>query len=243
MANAPMIMGQNSLDWRILRPVAPLLLLPAGILFCLAHAFLPYGQFHGVGPLFKWSVLVHSPWAIAAIMFERSLRLGETRQALLRRAAILALFAYAISSCGSFWLGVEIERAFLSRMPLVAAALLLAGIYPLRPVAAKALDAHQPAEEDLPVDASHVLYAAGAGNYVELHCGSRTTLWRQTLRDAEELLRPAGFVRIHRSYLVARRAISDVHRSRRGPVEIALINGQRLPVSTSYAANVEDPTR
>ena len=58
------------------------------------------------------------------------------------------------------------------------------------------------------------------------------------MRNAEAVLGPDGFVRIHRSYLVARSAISDVYRSRKGPVEIALINGQRLPVSRSYAANL-----
>lgn len=233
-----MIMEQSTFDWRCLRPAAPLLIFPAGILFCLAHALLPYGKLHGVEAMFKWSVLVLSPWAMAAILFERSVHLGETRLKLLERAAVLALIAYAISSCGSFWLGAGVERAFLSRMPIVAAALLLAGMYPLKPLPAKVLDARKSGEEELPVEVSHVLYAAGAGNYVELHCGSRKALWRQTLRDAEEVLRPAGFVRIHRSYLVARSAISDVYRSRRGPVEIALINGQRLPVSTSYAANV-----
>lgn len=120
----------------------------------------------------------------------------------------------------------------------MATALLLAGMYPFKPLPAKVVDAREPSEEELPVDASHVLYAVGAGNYVELHCGTRTALWRQTLRDAEEVLRPAGFVRIHRSYLVARDAIDDVHKSRKGAVEIALVNGERLPVSSSYAANV-----
>lgn len=238
MASWPMIMEQTRFDWHRLRPVAPLLIFPAGILFCLAHALLPYGQLYGVGAMFKWSVLVLSPWAVTAMLFERSVRVGETRVQLLLRAAVLALIAYAISSCGSFWLGAGVERAFLSRMPLVAGALLLAGLYPLKPLPAKGFDARESGEEELPVEPSHVLYAAGAGNYVELHCGSRTILWRQTLRNAEEVLRPEGFVRIHRSYLVARSAISDVYRSRKGPVEIALINGQRLPVSTSYAANV-----
>ena len=233
-----MIMEQSTFDWRCLRPAAPLLIFPAGILFCLAHALLPYGQLYGVGAMFKWSVLVLSPWAMAAILFERSVRVGETRLQLLMRGAVLALIAYAISSCGSFWLGAGVERAFLSRMPLVAAAVLLAGLYPLKPLPAKGFDARESGEEELPVEPSQVLYAAGAGNYVELHCGSRTTLWRQTMRNAEAVLGPDGFVRIHRSYLVARSAISDVYRSRKGPVEIALINGQRLPVSTSYAANL-----
>lgn len=238
MASSPIITEQGGFDWRCLRPAAPLVILPAGILFCLAHALLPYGQLHGPEAMFKWSVLVLFPWVVAAMLFERAVRVGDTRLQLIVRGASLALIAYAISSCGSFWLGAGIERAFLSRMPVMAAALLLACIYPLKSGPAKVLDARQPGEEELPVEATDVLYAAGAGNYVELHCGSRTTLWRQTMRDAEEVLRPAGFVRIHRSYLVARTAISDVYRSRRGPVEVALMNGQRLPVSTSYAANV-----
>lgn len=238
MASKPMMSEKEGLNWRSLRPAVPLLFLPAGILFCLAHGLLIEGEAYGFLSMLKWGVLVLSPWVVAALLFERSLRTAETRRQLLARAAVMALVAYTLSTFGSLWMGLELERSLLSRLPLVATALLVASIYPLKPLPAKVVDARDPCEEELPVDASHVLYAVGAGNYVELHCGSRTALWRQTLSDAEEVLRPAGFVRVHRSYLVARHAIDNVHRSRKGAVEVALINGQRLPVSSSYAANV-----
>ena len=243
MASWPMIMEQTRFDWHRLRPVAPLLIFPAGILFCLAHALLPYGQLYGVGAMFKWSVLVLSPWAVTAMLFERSVRVGETRLQLLLRAAVLALIAYAISSCGSFWLGAGVERAFLSRMPLVAGALLLAGLYPLKPLPAKGFDARQSGEEELPVEPSHVLYAAGAGNYVELHCGSRTILWRQTLRNAEEVLRPEGFVRIHRSRLVNRERVREVRWENRGEMFVVMANGVVLKVARSCRTKLDLRTK
>lgn len=238
MASRPMIKAQGQWDWSQLRPAAPLCFYPAGIVYCLAYDLLLDGRLYDLGSVLGWAVLVLTPWVVAAILFERSVQPGETRRQLLLRAAVMALAAYGLSGFASLWLGQGVERAFYMRLPLVATALLLAAMYPLKPLAAKAADRPEPGDEALPVEASEVLYAAGAGNYVELHCGSRVALWRQTLRDAEHVLRPAGFVRVHRSYLVAHRAIASVQKSRKGPVEIALVNGQRLPVSTSYAASV-----
>lgn len=105
MASRPMMMEQGSFDWRQLRPAAPLLFLPAGILFCLAHGLVTDGKLYGFEGMFNWSVLVHSPWVVAAFLFERSVRTGDTRRKLLLRAGAMALGAYAVSSCASFWLG------------------------------------------------------------------------------------------------------------------------------------------
>jgi DNA-binding LytR/AlgR family response regulator len=74
---------------------------------------------------------------------------------------------------------------------------------------------------------------------LELHAGERTVIWRQTMQNAERILRPAGFVRVHRSYLVPLRSIEDIDRDPKGPVALALRDGPRLPVSNRYAANLK----
>lgn len=58
------------------------------------------------------------------------------------------------------------------------------------------------------------------------------------MQNAERILRPAGFVRVHRSYLVPLRLMKDIDRDRKGPVALAPRDGPRLPVSNRYAANL-----
>ena len=224
------------------RPFAPFLFFPAGTAYCLIYD-LAIGE--GVIPfheLLTWALFTLSPWVAGALIFERAVRPGDARRTLLLRALVLGFAAYLLSAAATLMLGGDAERAFFTRIPLLATALLLAALYPLKPLPASSR-ASGFGEEDLPVLPEQVIYASGAGNYVELHLGDRTAIWRQTMGGAEAALRTAGFVRIHRSYLVARHAIRDVARTRKGPVEVALISGQCLPVSARYAANLAGPLR
>lgn len=50
--------------------------------------------------------------------------------------------------------------------------------------------------------------------------------FRYTISAAEELLAPAGFLRIHKSYLVNYRAIARIQKD-----HVLLTDGQRLPLS------------
>jgi hypothetical protein len=224
------------------RPLAPLLFIPAGVTYCLVYdvtigeGLIPFGE------LFRWSLFTLTPWVAGALLFERSVRPGDTRRTLLLRGLVLGLAAYLLSAIATLMIGGGAERAFLTRIPLLATALLLAAQYPLKPLPASSR-ATGSDEEDLPVLPEQVIYASGAGNYVELHLGDRTAIWRQTMGGAEATLRNAGFVRIHRSYLVARHAIRSVANNRKGPVEVALAGGQCLPVSARYAANLADAAR
>ncbi len=217
------------------RPFAPLLFFPAGAAYCMLYDLTIGGGLIPLGELLAWSLFTLSPWVAGALIFERAVQPGDTRRALLLRALVLGTSAYLLSAGATLMLGGDGERAFFTRLPLLAAAMLLAAQYPL-----KALPAASPTtdEEALPVFPEQVIYASGAGNYVELHLGNRTAIWRQTMSGAEATLRKAGFVRIHRSYLVSRQAIRKVASNRKGPVEVALVSGQCLPVSARYASNL-----
>jgi len=221
-----------------LRPLLPLLLYPAAALYCVI-----YDVMFGPGPpgfveILTWVALTQAPWVVAAIWFEQSVKAGDTRRQLLIRAMVLGIAAYLLSGFAALLPGAGMERAFFTRLPLLATAMALAALYPLKPLLAKASDSAETGAGEIPVMPQHVLYASGAGNYVELHTPHGTAIWRQTMRDAERALRPSGFVRVHRSYLVARHAIRHVAQSRKGPVEVALTCGKRLPVSNRYAANL-----
>lgn len=73
-----------------------------------------------------------------------------------------------------------------------------------------------------------------AGNYVEVHAGSKTVLHRAPLGRLEQELVPVGFVRIHRSRLVSRAQIAEIATRPSGDFEVVLRDGARLAGSRRY---------
>jgi len=220
------------------RRLLPFALIPLGTAYCQVHEFFFEDSNSSLWGSVSWAFATLMPWVVAAIIFEWSVRPGERRSALLQRAAFLGVAAYLASGVAAMLLGATDERAFYSRLPLLAAAMLTAALYPVRALEDAVLGVAAN-ENSPPVAPTEIVYASAAGNYVELHAGVRTIIWRQTMQNAERILAPAGFVRVHRSYLVPWRSIERVAKSRKGPVAVALRDGPRLPVSTRYAANLK----
>lgn len=219
------------------RMLAPAGLIPLGALYCLVHELFFQNDRSTIAESMLWALATLTPWVIAAIAFEHSARAGESRARLVWRAAALGVLAYLLSAQAALALGSGLERAFYSRLPLLAVATLAAILYPI-PSSGEA-PSHAAANGNTPpIPPADIVFACAAGNYIELHSDGRTAVWRQTMNNAERILRPAGFVRVHRSYLVPWRAIAEVRRGRKGPVEVALQDGRRLPVSGRYAANL-----
>ena len=54
------------------------------------------------------------------------------------------------------------------------------------------------------VSAAEIDWVRSAGNYVEVHLPGGALLWRRPLREVEAMLAPHGFLRVHRTALVAR---------------------------------------
>jgi hypothetical protein len=75
---------------------------------------------------------------------------------------------------------------------------------------------------------------AAAGDNFERHSGQRTVLHRASLATVEALLAPHGFVRIHRSRLVARRAVARVRAT-----DIILHDGVSLTIGARYRAQLQ----
>lgn len=82
--------------------------------------------------------------------------------------------------------------------------------------------------EKLRVESDEILYAESNGNYVQFVLTKKKLLSRLTMSEAEVLLAGGDFVRIHRSYLVAKRHISKVDKN------TIWINDIPLPISASY---------
>ena len=88
------------------------------------------------------------------------------------------------------------------------------------------------------VPADHVDWMDVADNYLCLHAGAKTHLWRGTMKQAEEELDADRFVRIHRSAIVAIDRISTVKSHESGGHVVELKGGVQLRSSRQYADRV-----
>lgn len=88
------------------------------------------------------------------------------------------------------------------------------------------------------VPADQVDWLDVADNYLTLHIGPRTHLWRGTMKQAEDELDPERFVRIHRSVIVAVDRILTVRSHESGGHAIELTGGVQLRSSRQYADRV-----
>jgi two-component system, LytTR family, response regulator len=76
------------------------------------------------------------------------------------------------------------------------------------------------------------------GNYVRLHCGTDEHLVRNTMREIEEKLDPARFVRIHRSCMVAMDRVRTIEARKHGEYTLHLRDGTRLDSSRTYSPRI-----
>ena len=88
----------------------------------------------------------------------------------------------------------------------------------------------------VPVD--QIDWIDSAENYLQLHVGDRAHLARGTLKEAEDELDPARFVRIHRSTIVAIDRVQSVRRHESGVHIVQLRTGAKLRSSRQYADRV-----
>jgi len=88
------------------------------------------------------------------------------------------------------------------------------------------------------VPADHVDWMDVADNYLGLHVGPKTHLWRGTMKQAEDELDPDRFVRIHRSAIVAVDRIVTVRTHESGGHVIEIKGGVQLRSSRQYTDRV-----
>lgn len=72
-------------------------------------------------------------------------------------------------------------------------------------------------------------YLEATGNYVTFVLGDQQVISRMTLTECEALLPETIFIRIHRSFIVARDRIQRIERHQ------VTVNGHVLPVGSSYS--------
>ena len=135
--------------------------------------------------------------------------------------------------------------------------------YVLKPVAGRRLDeavrrvaaAVSDEEDDGPVtvpverggrillvDRDRISYVEACGDYVRLHSEDGAFLVRVPMATLEARWRGAGFLRIHRRYLVALRHLTEIH-SGPGGAFLARVAGVDLPVSRRHAHELREHLR
>jgi two-component system LytT family response regulator len=79
-----------------------------------------------------------------------------------------------------------------------------------------------------------------AGNYVRLHLGEESHLFRETMNGMESRLDSRQFVRIHRSRIVNTERIKELQPWFNGEYVVILRNGMRLTLSRGYRERLQD---
>lgn len=82
-----------------------------------------------------------------------------------------------------------------------------------------------------------IRFIQAADNYLELHGDGQVLTRRITMRAAEQVLQPLGFVRVHRSVMVNRKHVEQVVPRSGGPL-IKLADGTALPTGRAFNANL-----
>lgn len=82
-------------------------------------------------------------------------------------------------------------------------------------------------------------WIGAAGNYAEIHLGSRTHLLRETLSNLEERLDPRLFVRVHRSAIVNLEQVREIHPYSKNDYVVVLASGEKVRMSRNYRQQLE----
>lgn len=105
----------------------------------------------------------------------------------------------------------------------------------------------QPPDESIPVELggvtrfvrrSEIRYVTAQGDYARLHTADGSHLLRAPLATLEERWAEAGFVRIHRSHIVALPHVEEIRVD--GGRYTVVVGGQGLPVSRRHARELRD---
>jgi two-component system LytT family response regulator len=90
------------------------------------------------------------------------------------------------------------------------------------------------------VEVADIEWIEGADYYVTLHAGGKEYLYRESLRNLEQRLDPAQFVRIHVSAIVNLAKVREIRREFGAEYEVVLSAGRHLAVSRRRKKNLLD---
>jgi two-component system, LytTR family, response regulator len=89
------------------------------------------------------------------------------------------------------------------------------------------------------IDLLQIVSIHAEGNYVLLQKGPTSYLLRESISGLVEKLKPYGFIRIHRSFLVNSSMVEEIHPRTTGDYRVRLKGGNEYPVARSYRKNLK----
>lgn len=88
--------------------------------------------------------------------------------------------------------------------------------------------------EQIRIDLTDLRYAESTGNYMKLHLNEKPPVMsRLTMSEAEALLPVNVFIRVHRSFIVAKEKITKLDK------RSVCLNETEIPIGPSYVAEIE----
>lgn len=78
-----------------------------------------------------------------------------------------------------------------------------------------------------------IIYLEKDGNYLIFHTQNRKILSRQNMKDIFEILNPDNFIRIHKSFVIAKKHIEIIETTQ------VIIASKKLPIGRNYKDNVD----
>jgi two-component system, LytTR family, response regulator len=88
--------------------------------------------------------------------------------------------------------------------------------------------------------ADDIEWIEAAGNYVKLHVGAETHVFRETMNSLEARLNSRIFFRIHRSHIVNIERVRELQPWFNGEYVVFLTSGARLTLSRGYREKLQD---
>ena len=89
-----------------------------------------------------------------------------------------------------------------------------------------------------PVDVASIFYIESEGDYLQLVVAGERLRIRERMKDIEDQVGDAGFVRIHRSVLVNLEHVREMKPKKHGDYEFLMADGARFVSGATYRSNV-----
>jgi DNA-binding LytR/AlgR family response regulator len=82
------------------------------------------------------------------------------------------------------------------------------------------------------IDAIDILYIEAYGNYSKIHLDNERILSHEKISYFENFLKDKGFLRVHKSFVIARDKIKFIEGNR------IIINDHKIPIGQTYKSNI-----
>ena len=89
------------------------------------------------------------------------------------------------------------------------------------------------------IEINEVRYIEALDTYVKIHTKNKFVVLKESMKEMERRLTPAGFIRTHRSYLINSKWLTEIEPYFNGDFYVKLSDGSKLKGSRNYREAIE----